>query len=124
MEFIFKNLPSYLNGKKLLELSFFYTEKDEFRKSLQLKMKIEKTALSMVSGIARITATEPDENTKKAIDEQIQSINELSALFDIALDKKFVQPQDIYTLEAAMEELYKNLTDLEDLLVEQYNVKS
>ncbi len=124
MEFTFKNLPSYLNGKKLLELSFFYTQKDEFKKSPQLKIKIEKTALSIVSGIARITATGPDKNTKKEIDEQIRSINELAALFDIAFDKKFVQSQDIYTLETVIEELYKNLKDLEDFLVEQYSVKS
>ncbi len=124
MEFIFKNLPSYLNAKKLLEISFFYTEKDEFRKSLQLKIKIEKASLSIVSSIARITAMEPDENTKKEIDDQIRSINELSALFDIALDKKFIQSQDIYSLETVMEELHKNLAELEELLVKQYNGKS
>lgn len=121
MEFIFKNLPSYLNAKKLFELSIFYTERDEFKKHLELKSKIEKVSLSIVSNIARATAFDPDERTKKIIDEQIQSLSELAALFDIALDKKAVQSKDIYVLEEQIDKLYQDLEKLEEILVEKYN---
>ena len=116
MEFAFKNMPSYKSAKKLFELSLFYIKEDNFKKYPELKLRIEKTALSIVLNIAKITALEPDEKTKGVIDEQIQSINKLSALFDISADKNLIQKKDVFTVENQMEDLSKNLLNLKELL--------
>ena len=81
-----------------------------------LKSKIEKTALSIILNIAKVTALEPDEKTKGIIDEQIQSINKISALFDIALDKNLIQKKDTLAIENQMRKLSENLLSLEKLL--------
>ena len=116
MEFAFKNMPSYQNAKKLFELSLFYTKEDNFKKYPELKSKIEKTVLSIILNIAKVTALEPDEKTKGIIDEQIQSINKISALFDIALDKNLIQKKDTLAIENQMRKLSENLLSLEKLL--------
>ena len=119
MEFSFKNLPSYLNATKLVELSFSYTKKDEFRINPELKTKIERIALSLVSDIAKITATEPDEKTKNLINAPIQSINELSALYGIALDRKLIQPEDVEKLEEQLQKILGCLLKLKEVLEKQ-----
>jgi len=116
MEFAFKNMPSYQSAKKLFELSLFYIKEDNFKKYPGLKSKIEKTALSIVLDIAKITALEPNEKTKEVVDRQIQSISKLSALFDISVDKNLVQQKDVFAIENQMKELSKNLLNLEELL--------
>jgi len=121
MEFSFKNLPSYLNAKKFIELSFSYTKKDEFRINPELKEKIEKTALSLVSDIAKITATEPDEKTKNLINTPIQSINELSALYSVALDRKLIQSEDVGKLEEQLQKILGCLLKLKEVLEKQKN---
>ncbi len=119
MEFSFKNLPSYLSAKNFVELSFSYTKKDEFRINPELKIKIERTALSLVSNIAKITATEPDEKTKDLINAPIQSINELSALYSIALDRKLIQPEDIEKLEEQLQKILECLLKLKGVIEKQ-----
>ena len=119
MEFSFKNLPSYLNAKKFVELSFSCTKKDEFRINPELKTKIERTALSLVSDIAKITATEPDEKTKGLINTPIQLINELSALYSIALDRKLIQQEDLEKLEEQLQKILKCLLRLKEVLEKQ-----
>lgn len=116
MEFAFKNMPSYQSAKKLFELSLFYTKEDNFKKYPELKSKIEKMSLSIILNIAKVTALEPDEKTKEVIDEQIQSINKISALFDVALDKNLIQKKDILAIESQMQKLSENLLNLGKLL--------
>ena len=116
MEFAFKNMPSYQSAKKLFELSLFYTKEGNFKKYPKLKSKIETTALSIILNIAKITALEPNEKTKGVIDEQIQLINSLSALFDISMNKNLIQKKDVFAVENQMQDLSKNLLNLEGLL--------
>ncbi|MEA1936989.1 MAG: hypothetical protein U9N04_02660 [Patescibacteria group bacterium] len=109
-------MPSYQSAKKLFELALFYTKEDNFKKYPNLKSKIEKTALAIILSIAKITALEPDEKTKKIIDEQIQAINKLSALFDISIDKNLVQKKDVLAIENQMQKLSEDLLNLKEML--------
>lgn len=116
MEFLFKNMPSYQSAKKLFELSLFYTKEKKFKKYPKLKSEIEKVSLSIILNVAKITALEPNKKTKEVIDRQIQSINKVAALFDVALDKNLVQKKDIFAIENQIQKLLENLLNLEELL--------